>query len=241
MRATGWGKRKTSTHIISGFGLVAKHSILHKKDGVQKVWGSFGKHCRRCHLWSHAPWPRARLGKKFGEKAGCLRCGGTRYLCGINTKRTMKEKTVGRAENTVWPRGWWSSQMQADHLWTAAAEPCWARAAKPPNQRLFAGNMPWRRVRPGWEDVHWERDEDAGFRRWKAFALCALSLVHSCSTSNGAAHSHQLTLVSRQHCVTKDEPRSQHMTELVLVSEKQTHVPLGDSCFLSLEFHVAAS
>lgn len=58
----------------------------------------------------------------------------------------MKEETVGRAKNTVWPRGWWSSQMQADHLWAAAAEPCWARAAKPPNQRLFAGNMPWRRA-----------------------------------------------------------------------------------------------
>lgn len=39
----------------------------------------------------------------------------------------------------------------------------------------------------------------------------------------------------------KDEPEPTHTAELVLASEMQTYMLLGDNCFLSLEFCVAAS
>lgn len=40
-------------------------------------------------------------------------------------------------------------------------------------------------------------------------------------------------------CKVESEPV--HTTELVLASEIQTYMLLGDNCFLLLEFHVEAS
>lgn len=79
-------------------------------------------------LWSHTLLPRAKLGKKFGEKSDCRTHEEMCYLC-LLTEGEKERKTVRRAKNTSQPRTWWSSWMQADHL--RAAELSRIRAGKP--------------------------------------------------------------------------------------------------------------